>query len=139
MKFLQAFLLVILNFAKQKPFSSIFFDRFAITIDISPDNMLRYVVSVPVNTYLGLCYGINMKGIDMVSFIGNTQKPDVQDSYSTENDRPREDPINNYMTSFNASDSHIIFNSKRALNTGDKNDFVIPTNVRKYFIIIYLE
>ena len=72
MKFLRAFLLVTLSFAKQKPFSSIFFDRFAITIDISPDNMLRYVVSVPVNTYLGLCYGINMKGTDMVSFIGNT-------------------------------------------------------------------
>lgn len=92
--------------------------------------MIRYSVDMPANTYLGLCYGEDMRNTDMVAFLANGQTVRVQDLFAFGNSRPPSDSQNDYTNiKVGAGSAAGRFNvsASRLLDTGDKDmDSVIP-------------
>jgi hypothetical protein len=92
--------------------------------------MIRYSVDLPANTYLGLCYGVDMRDTDMVAFLANSQTVKVQDLYAFGNSRPPSDAQNDYTDiKVGAGSANGRFNvsASRLLDTGDKDmDSIIP-------------
>lgn len=92
--------------------------------------MIRYSVDMPANTYLGLCYGEDMRNTDMVAFLANGQTVRVQDLFAFGNSRPPSDSKNDYTNiKVGAGSAAGRFNvsASRLLDTGDTDmDSVIP-------------
>ena len=68
---------------------------FEISLD-SESGMLKYDVTIPTDTYLGLTYGLDMFDKDMVVFTGSGPGT-VTDHWSTGWGAPPEDAQNDYM------------------------------------------
>jgi hypothetical protein len=121
--------------AQQKGvFKATLFSKFNIEIDAtksaSGQPMIRYSVDMPANTYLGLCYGEDMRNTDMVAFLANGQTVRVQDLFAFGNSRPPSDSQNDYTNiKVGAGSAAGRFNvsASRLLDTGDTDmDSVIP-------------
>ena len=85
--------------------------------------MIRYSVDMPANTYLGLCYGEDMRETDMVAFQANGQTVTVQDLFAYGNSRPPNDVINDYTdikVNAGSADGRFKVSASRLLDTGDK-------------------
>ena len=76
-------------------FTTTLFSKFKVRLDVTKDAkglpMLRYNVEMPSNTYIGFCYGTDMRNTDMVAFLANTQTVQVQDLFAYGNSRPPKD------------------------------------------------
>ena len=94
---------------------------FGISLD-SETGMLKYDVTIPEDTYLGLVYGKGMFGVDMVVF---TAAGDglVTDHWSKFFGAPPDDAQNDYMnTQVDVSGGSYTFTTYRDLVTSDPNE-----------------
>lgn len=84
--------------------------------------MIRYVVDMPVNTFLGIGYGVSMDNTDLVAFVANEKNPTVLDLFAHGEYLPPIDDYNNYITSIAQSTegpNRLTFTSVRAFQTND--------------------
>ena len=94
---------------------------FDIVLD-SESGMLKYDVTMPENTYLGLVYGKGMFGVDMVVFTAAGDGT-VSDHWSTNWGVPPEDAQNDYMnTQVQKDGGSYVFTTYRDLVTSDPNE-----------------
>jgi hypothetical protein len=58
------------------PFNITLFDKFFLQVDSTNDAadkpMIRYVIEMPKDTYLGVGYGTSMKNVDMLAFVASS-------------------------------------------------------------------
>ena len=97
-------------------------DGFSFSIDLDAEtNMLKYDVTIPENTYLGLAYGRGMNNVDMVVFSASGFGS-VTDHWSKSIGAPPEDKQNDYMnTQVDISGGSYTFTTYRDLVTSDPN------------------
>ena len=85
-----------------------------------------FTATVQDKSYLSVGLGEGMHEVDMILWLADGEKSAVYDMWSQEYKRPLIDEIDNNLNTISDGENGAkIFTTRRALNTGDKQDAVI--------------
>ena len=93
-----------------------------ITFDTAAEELI-FTATVLENSWFAIGFGSDMFDIDMI--VWNSADQSVLDVWSTEHDVPQTDTTDNLTTSITAGDGVTIFETRRKLDTGDSQDYVV--------------
>jgi len=101
--------------------------QWAARLDVTTDELVMQV-TIPNKSYLAIGFGEDMRGTDMIIWRWKDDVVEVDNLFSTGYTTPESDGTDFLTTTIEDSKDrqHKIFTTRRALDTGSKDDFVVP-------------